>query len=57
MLPQQIYTQNDTILAKRETLYAVVARRTKRLPAAVALHDRNVLDVIGTIHLYLLSST
>lgn len=56
LLTEQIDTQNDAVLAIRESLNAVVARRAERFAAPVALYDSNILAVIGTIH-YFLSST
>ena len=52
VLSQQIDTHDDTVLAKGKSLYAVIAGRTQRFAASVAIHDRSVLGVIGTIHYF-----
>lgn len=51
LLAEKIDTHHDAVLAIREALDPVVANRAKRLSTSVALDVRDVLTVIGTIHL------
>lgn len=57
MLPEEVNTGYDAILAIRKALYAVVTGRAKRLSAPVALDYGRIMDVIGTIHRYLSSES
>jgi hypothetical protein len=45
-LAQQVDPLNDAILAVWKALYAMIARRTQRLSACVALDDRHILTMI-----------
>jgi hypothetical protein len=50
MLPKQTDAEDNTVLAVRETFYAVIACGAKRLAAAVTADGRRIMAVIGTIH-------
>ena len=54
LLTEKVDSHHDTVLAIRKSLDAMVARRAQRLSASVALDVRDVLTVVGTIHLLLI---